>query len=123
MPPTPLESLSFLQKGLESVADPGEGPGGRLPLICRPNRGPKGGKHFLGDQPPLSKGLDDHPPPPPSNLQVWIRNWECLIKTTLDLIWIDFLRAVTTDVAMYELRLYYFQIPEILLDGGQESNT
>ena len=61
--------------------------------------------------------------PPTPELKVWIRNWECLIKPTLDLILIDFLRAVTTDVAMYELRLYYFQIPEILRNGGQESNT
>ena len=28
-----------------------------------------------------------------------------------------------TDVAMYELRWYYLQIPKILRNGGQESNT
>lgn len=44
----------------------------------------------------------------------------CLIKTTLDLIYIDFLKTVMTDVAMYELRWYYLQIPEILRNGGQE---
>ena len=41
-----------------SVADP--------PLIFRPNWGLKDWKVFFGDQlPPLSKGLDDRPPPPP----------------------------------------------------------
>ena len=28
-----------------------------------------------------------------------------------------------TDVAMYEFRWYYLQIPEILRNGSQESNT
>ena len=44
-----------------SVADPGEGPGGPAPLISRLNWGSKGRKLFLDPPPPppLSKGLDD----------------------------------------------------------------
>ena len=49
-----------------TVADPGEGPGS--PLIFGQNWGPK--KNF-SRPPPLSKGLDDLPPP---YLRVWIQH-------------------------------------------------
>ena len=39
----------------EAVLDPGEGPGGRPPIIFRP-------KLFLRPAPPLSQSLDDPPP-------------------------------------------------------------
>ena len=53
-----------------SVVDPGEA----SPLIFRPNWGPKGWKKiFLRLPPPLSQGLDDHPPF--HYLKVWI--WIC----------------------------------------------
>ena len=57
------------------VADPGEGP-----LSFRPNWSPKGWKTFFRDRPPLSKGLDDRPPP---YLKVWIRH--CIRCVTLHL--------------------------------------
>ena len=38
---------------------------GALPLISRPNWGPKGRKKILRRSPLLSQGLDDQPPPPP----------------------------------------------------------
>ena len=52
-----------------TVADPGEGPGS--PLIIGQNWGPKK-NFFQTTPPPLSKGLDDLPPP---YLRVWIRHW------------------------------------------------
>ena len=52
-----------------TVADPGEGSGS--PLFFEPNWGPK--KNFFQTTTPLSKGLNDCPPPP--HLRVWIRHW------------------------------------------------
>ena len=51
---------------------------GALPLISRPNWGPKGRKKNLRRSPLLSQGLDDQPPPasPPSYQNVWIRHWK-----------------------------------------------
>ena len=46
--------------------------GARSPLIFRLNWGLQGRKKFVGDSPPLSKDLDDRPPPP-AYLKVWIR--------------------------------------------------
>ena len=40
-----------------------EGPGGPAPLIFRPKWGPKGGKKFFGDRPPLISGSGWPPPP------------------------------------------------------------
>ena len=49
---------------------------GALPLISRPNSGPKGRKKILRRSPVLSQGLDDQPPPlpPPPYQNVWIRH-------------------------------------------------
>ena len=89
MPPPSLESLSFPQTGLESVADPGKGPGVPAPLIFRPKLRPEGLKKvFWRPASPYLKVWMTTPPP--FNVKGWIRNWECLIKTTLDLIWTDF---------------------------------
>lgn len=47
------------------VAGPGEGPGGLAPpLFLDKTDARRAEKHFLGDcSPPLSKGLNDRPPP------------------------------------------------------------
>ena len=60
-----LEGLEH-QNAINTVTDPGEGPGGQPPppLIFRPNWDPKGRKNFFepGAPPPhLSQGLDDRP--------------------------------------------------------------
>ena len=52
---------TVFQYGAVAVADPGEGPGGGLPLIFRPNWGPKGQKFFF---------LETVPPPP--YIRVWM---------------------------------------------------
>ena len=66
--------LNLLMKWLlgsnhSPLADPGEGTGAPAPLppalIFRPNWGPKGWKNFFWRPgPPLTQGLNDHPPPP-----------------------------------------------------------
>ena len=54
-------SLENLRVNIWSVADPGEGLRGAGPL------------------PPLSKGLDDPPLPPPPHLKVWIQHCWCFL--------------------------------------------
>ena len=49
--------------------------GTRPPFIFGQNGRPKGRKNFFGRPlPPLSKGLNDRPPPP-AYLKDWIRHW------------------------------------------------
>ena len=60
-----------------AVADQRRSLGGPdSPLIFRPNWGSKGRKKkfFWHRIAPLSQGLDDRTPPPPSYLKVWIRH-------------------------------------------------
>ena len=62
-----MQLLSLVQNNSsfkQTALDPGRGPGGVASLIFGPNRGPKGRKNLGGRPPPLSKGLDDRPPPP-----------------------------------------------------------
>ena len=72
-------SYSFrgLSSSLFAVEDSGKGPGdpGALPYFWIKMR-PEGRKNmfFLRPPLPLSQGLDD-PPPPPSYLKVWVRDW------------------------------------------------
>ena len=48
-----------------TVADPGKGPGGSTPPYFWTKLWPDGKKNFLKTgPPPLSQGLDDHPPLP-----------------------------------------------------------
>ena len=76
-PPGGLSLFSTFQKERpatnKSVADPGEGPGGRPPLMFGPSWGPKGRKIFLGDGPPLHLRVWITEPPPPY-LKVWIQH-------------------------------------------------
>lgn len=55
-----------------TVAHPGEGPGGLdpIPLVFRPNWGPKGRNIFFFETgpPPFSQGVDDRPTP---HLPIW----------------------------------------------------
>ena len=46
------------------MADPGKGPG-PPPLFSDQTEARRADKIFFVDHPPLSKGLDDRPPPPP----------------------------------------------------------
>ena len=63
-------SLSFIQ-----WRNQGRFPGGAgHPLFLDQTETRRAEKIFLGDRPPLSKGLDDLDPPPPPYLQVWIRH-------------------------------------------------
>ena len=57
--------------GDPTVADPGEGPGGRAPLLFLDQiEALMAEKKFLETEPPLSQGLDDHAPPPSTYLKV-----------------------------------------------------
>ena len=69
---------TVFQYGAVAVADPGEGPGGGLPLIFRPNRGPKGPKFFFLETvpPPLISGCGWFPP----YLKVFIRHQEPITR-------------------------------------------
>ena len=44
----------------------GKGPGGPPPLFLDQTEDQRVEKKFFSDRPPLSQGLDDHPPPPPT---------------------------------------------------------
>ena len=49
------------------MADPGEGLGGAgPPLFFDQNETQRAEKNFFGDRTPLSQGLDERPPPPPT---------------------------------------------------------
>ena len=69
---------TVFQYGAVAVADPGEGPGGGLPLIFRPNWGPKGQKFFFLETvpPPLISGCGWFPP----YLKVFIRHQEPITR-------------------------------------------
>ena len=58
------------------MEDPGEGPWDPPPpLFLDQSEARRAEKNFLQIAlPPLSKGLDDHHPPPPLYLKVWIRH-------------------------------------------------
>ena len=62
--------LSLKRGSLVTVADPGVGLGRPPPNFYTKLR-PEGPKRFWGvTGPPLSKGLDDHPPPPSKGLDL-----------------------------------------------------
>ena len=70
--------MSIRLNSKKPVADPGEGPGGPAPPYFSTKMRPEGpNKIFWGTgPPPLSEGLDDRPPHPPSYLKIWIRHWK-----------------------------------------------
>ena len=61
-----MDTFYLKVRGNFAVADPGEGPGGAAPpLFPDQTEARRAKKIFFGDQPPpVSKGLDDRPPPP-----------------------------------------------------------
>ena len=62
----------------QTVPDPGKGPGRPRPSLLLDQTEER------GRPPPLSKGLDDRPPPPPY-LTVWVRPWRMRILCVLQI--------------------------------------